>query len=111
MTDFDDFTSEALADSGDIIGRETFTIPGFAGEFHGILNEFTATRDIEVGGKVGTYTATVVCELEEFDDITGPLDRSIEGKRAVFDSRTFKIERVALDSSSITLGLANLNSK
>ena len=111
MTDFDEFTAEALTDSGDIIGRETFTIPGLAGEFRGILNEFTATRDIELAGAKGTYTATVVCELDEFDDITGPLDRSIEGKRAVFDSRTFKIERVALDSSSITLGLANLNSK
>lgn len=111
MTDFDEFTAEALTDSGDIIGRETFTIPGLTGEFHGILNEFTATRDIELAGAKGTYTATVVCELDEFDDITGPLDRSIDGKRAVFDSRTFKIERVALDSSSITLGLANLNSK
>ena len=111
MTEFDEFTAEALVESGDIIGRETFTITGLTGNFAGILNEFTAARDIEVGGTRGTYAATVICELEEFDDVTGPLDRTVEGKRAVFGSRTFKIERIALDSSSITLGLANLNAK
>lgn len=108
MTEFDDFTSEALADSGDIIGREEFTIAGITGTFEGILNEFTSARDIEMGGKNGTYTATVICELDEFDDIDGPLDRTIEGKRATFGTRVFKVERVALDGSSITLALIGL---
>ena len=110
-TAFDEFTSQALADSGDIIGTESFTIAGLAGTFFGILNEFSAAREIDLGGKVGTYTATLVCTLEQFDEVSGPLDRALEGKRCTIDSRAYKIDRVAVDSSSITLGLAGLNSK
>ncbi|WP_395753326.1 hypothetical protein [Prosthecobacter sp.] len=112
MSDFDDFTSEALGDAGDIIGRESFTIRGLDGQtFEGILNEFTAVREIDLGGKVGTYTASLVCELEEFDELDGPLERSLEGKRLTIGGREYKIDRVSVDSSSATLGLANLNSK
>lgn len=108
MADFDDFTSEALADSGDIIGREEFTITGLTGTFEGILNEFTAARDIELGGKNGIYTATLICELDQFDDVDGPLERTLEGKRAVCNSNTYKIDRVSVDCASITLGLIGL---
>lgn len=111
MSDFDDFAAEALADSGDIMGTEEFTIPSLTGSFFGILNEFSAARDIDIGGKVGTYTATLVCELDQFDDLDGPLERTLEGKRCSIGSRSYKIDRAAVDSTSLTLGLAGLNSK
>jgi len=111
MNDFDDFTREALGDASDIVGQEEFTIPGLDGRFCGILNEFTAAREIDLGGKVGSYTATLLCGLDQFDDIVGPLELALEGRRCVIDGRSYKIDRAAVDSSSVTLGLAGLNSK
>ncbi|WP_395736279.1 hypothetical protein [Prosthecobacter sp.] len=111
MSDFNDFTQEAFGDAGDIIGREEFTIRGLAGAFCGIMNEFTAALEIDLGGKVGTYTATLVCQLEEFDDLAGPLEKALEGKRLSIGGREYKIDRVSVDSTSATIGLANLNSK
>jgi hypothetical protein len=111
MSAFDDFTDESLSSSGDIIGRESFTITGLPGSYAGIVNEFTAAREIDLGGKVGTYTATVVCELDQFDDLDGPLERTLEGKRITINGSSYKCDRAALDGSSLTLGLANLNQK
>lgn len=110
-SDFDDFCEEGLGASFDVVGRDDFTIAGLAGSFRGILNEFTAARDIDLGGKVGTYTATLLCELVLFDEIDGPLERALEGKRLTICGRNYKIDRAALDNCSLTLGLANLNAK
>lgn len=111
MSAFDDFCGEGLGSSFDEIGRDAFSIAGIEGDFRGILNEFTAARDIDIGGKVGTYTATVLCELDQFEDLAGPLERTLEGKRLTICGRAYKIDRVSLDNCSLTLGLANLNSK
>lgn len=108
MSAFDDFNSTAFAETSDILGTEEFTIPGLTGTFTGILNEFTAERSIDLGGKQGLYSATLVCDLDQFDDLDGPLERTLEGKRLTLSGRSYKIDRVAIDSLNATLGLANL---
>jgi len=108
MSAFDDFHRSAFADASDIIGIESFTIAGIALPFTGILNEFGAAREIDLGGKSGTYTATLTCDLDQFDDLDGPLERTLDGKRVTLGGRTYKIDRAAIDSATATLGLANV---
>ena len=110
-SEFDDFCSESMADVGDIVGREEFTIVELAGPFSGILNEFGSVKEINIGGIVGEYTATVLCELDQFDEIDGPLERILDGRMVTLAGRKFKITRAFVDGISITLGLANPNGK
>lgn len=111
MSDFDDFNDASLADAADIIGRESFTITGIAGSFDGILNEFASDKSLTLGGITSEYTATLVCELDQFDDISGSLERTLDGRKLTISGRDYKINRVLLDLSSITLGLANPSGK
>lgn len=107
MSAFNDFHRSAFAESADIFGTEDFSIAGVVGSFTGVLNEFAAERDLMLGGKSGTYTATLTCDLDQFDDLTGPLERTLDGKRLTIAGRSFKIDRVTLDEATVTLGLAN----
>lgn len=111
MSDFDDFNDEALADAGDIIGRESFTIATLEGSYAGILNEFGAVKSLTIGGIIGEYTATLVCELDQFDDLDGPLERTLDGRKITINGRELKITRVFLDGTAITLGLSNPSGK
>lgn len=109
-SEFDDFNSLAFGDAADVMGREEFTIGGIDETFYGLLNEFTCERDLMIGGRSGTYTATILCALADFidvDGLEGPLERALEGKRVQINGRDFKIDRAAHDGSSLTLGLSN----
>lgn len=101
------FNAQSFADSAAIYGVETFAITGLSPEFTGILNEFAAEKQIDLGGIVGTYTATLMCELDQFDDIEGSLERALDGRTLTLAGRTYKISRCALDDTALTLGLTN----
>lgn len=111
MSSFDDFNSESFADAGDIIGRESFTVTNLAGYFEGVLNEFGSVKSLDIGGIVGEYTATIVCDPDEFADLSGPLERTLDGRKLTLSGRDFKITRVFLDDCAITLGLTNPSGK
>ena len=97
MSAFDEFSDGSIADAFDIFGTETFTLSGVTGSFCGVLNEFASEKEIDLGGITGTYTATLVCQLEQFDDIDGKLERRFDGMTAT------------VDGISITLGLQHPN--
>lgn len=107
MSLFTDHAAGCMAAASDIIGGEEFTVSGYTGTFQGILNEFASEKEIEIGGIIGTYSATLVCELEQFDDCAGPLERRFDGRLVTVGGRTFKITRAALDDISLTFGLAH----
>lgn len=111
MSSFDDFNSASFADAGDIIGRESFTIANLTGTFEGVLNEFGSVKSIDIGGIIGEYTATLVCDPDEFSDLDGPLERTLDGRKLTLAGREFKITRVFLDDCAITLGLTNPSGK
>jgi hypothetical protein len=111
VSDFDDFNEFSLVDAGDIIGREGFTIVNTPGDFAGILNEYGSVKSIEIGGIIGEYTATLVCELDQFDELDGPLERTLDGRTVIISGRKLKITRTFLDGSSLTLGLSNPSGK
>ena len=111
MSDFDDFNDCSLEDAGDIIGREDFAIVDLVGVFYGILNEYGSVKSIDIGGIIGEYTATLICELDQFEDIEGPLERTLDGRKVTLNGRTYKVTRTFFDGSSITLGLTNPSGK
>lgn len=111
MSDFDDFNSAAFADAGDILGRESFTIANLTGTFEGVLNEFGSVKSLQIGGILGEYTATLVCDPAQFDELDGPLERSLDGRQLTLGGRAFKITRVFCDACAITLGLTNPSGK
>jgi len=111
MSDFDDFNDSSLADAGDIIGREAFTFVDGTEPFYGILNEYGSVKSIDIGGIVGEYTATLICELDQFEDLEGPLERTLDGRKVTLNGRSFKVTRTFFDGSSITLGLTNPSGK
>lgn len=111
MSAFDDFNAESFADAGEIIGMESFTITNITGSFEGILNEFGSVKSLEIGGIVGEYVATVVCYPDQFSELSGPLERTLDGRRLVIAGRDFKITRVFLDECAVTLGLTNPSGK
>jgi len=111
MSDFDDFNDSCMIEAGDIIGREGFAIVDLDGTFYGILNEYGSVKSIDIGGIIGEYTATLICELEQFEDIEGPLERTLDGRKVTLNGRTYKVTRTFFDGSSITLGLTNTSGK
>lgn len=110
MSGFDDFCEGCFADAAAIIGTASVTISGIPGRtIYGVLNEFASEKELDIGGIQGTYIATLVCELDQFDDITGKLERRFDGMTATVDGRVFKINRTAIDEISLTLGLQHPN--
>lgn len=96
--------SEAL----DVFGRVSFTLNGTIYANAGMLNEFDSARELEIGGFVGSFSATLVCERSKFTETSGTaLERSLDGKLVVIDGRTFKVAKASMDESSVTLGLVN----
>lgn len=110
MSAFDEFNDGSMADAFDIIGTETFTLSGVAGRtFEGVLNEFASEKEIDLGGIAGIYTATIVCRIDQFDDLTGKLERRFDGMEATIEGRKFRVGRTAIDEVSVTLGLQHPN--
>ncbi len=106
-SEFDDFNETGFREASGVFGSEPFTIGGVPGTYFGILNEFTCEKELDIGGKFGTYTATVICALDDFSDLDGPLERTLDGKRVSIAGRDFKVSRVAHDGVTLTLGLTN----
>lgn len=107
MSPFDAYNAQSFADAAAILGTESFTIAGLDEIYRGILNEFAAEKQIDLGGLLGTYTATLLCEPSQFDDIEGRLERTLDGRLVTLSGRTYKITRCALDDTALTIGLTN----
>jgi hypothetical protein len=108
MSLFDTFTESCGTQAFNIIGTAGFTISGIDGEFAGILNEFTSERELTMGGKVGTYTATLVVSRREIaSEVTQPIERALTGRSVTCEGRVFKVASVEQDTVFITLGLEN----
>jgi hypothetical protein len=108
MSLFDTFSEGCLTDSANIIGEIAFTIGGINQEFAGVLNEYTAQRELDVGGLRGTYSATIVAKRREIAaSVSGQLEKTLTGRKVIIEGRTFKISTVDHDSISVTLTLEN----
>lgn len=93
-----------LDEALDIIGPSSFTIAGVT--YSGVLNQFTSSRKLEIGGFLGVFDATLLCERSAFTETPGtPLERSLDGLLLVIDGRTFIIAKASMDETSVTLGL------
>jgi hypothetical protein len=108
MSAFDDFNDSAFDEAAAVIGTDSFTISNVA-YTGGILDEFTASREVEIGGMMGSYDGTLMVKLTNVSNITAPIERSVEGKVIVISGRSFRVEKAATDSLTLTMGLANLN--
>jgi hypothetical protein len=108
MSLLDTFTEGCADDAFNIIGTAGFTISGIDGEFAGVLNEFTSERELTMGGKVGTYTATLVISRREIAaEVDQPIERALTGRSVTCEGRVFKVASVEQDSVFVTLGLEN----
>ncbi len=108
ISEFDAFMSAGLTEAAQVIGTVSFTVQGTSYRNAGILDAFTSSRELEIGGFVGNFDATVLCLRKKFTETSGtPLERTLDGKLLVIDSRTFRIARVEMDESSVTFGLVH----
>lgn len=97
-----------MTDAFAIIGGIAFTISGIDGEFSGVLNEYTSQRELDIGGLIGTYTATLVAKRREIAaEVTGQIEKVLTGRKVTIEGRVFKIANVGHDSISVTLTLEN----
>lgn len=103
MSDLDDFMNEGLTISSEIMGETEFTIDGRP--LTGVLNEFEGEQEIELGGLLGTYNATLVCPRAQFRFFGSPLTRTLKSKIVEIDGVKYSIKRIANDSVSVSLGL------
>lgn len=105
MSDLDDFLTSSQADAMEVIGTMSVTIDGTT--YPAVVNQFSAERELELGGFVGTYDASAFIELSELSALTAPLERTLEGKTLTVDGRTLRIDRVLVDVTGVTLALSN----
>lgn len=97
-----------LSDMLATTGGKDFTIAGTTYRKAGILNEFTSSRELEIGGFMGKYDATVLAKRSIFTEATdAQLERALDGEQLTIEGRVFRISRVAMDESSVTLGLTH----
>jgi len=108
ISEFDSFMSAGLVEASKVIGQVSFTVQGTTYRNAGILDQFTSSRELEIGGFSGNFDATILCLRSKFQETSGtPLERTLDGKLLVIDSRTFRIARVEMDESSVTFGLVH----
>ena len=108
ISEFDSFMSAGLAEAAQVIGTVSFTVQGTSYRNAGILDQFTSSRELEIGGFSGNFDATILCLRSKFTETSGtPLERTLDGKTLVVDGRTFTISRVEMDETSVTFGLVN----
>jgi hypothetical protein len=107
MSQLDQFSTSAFIEASAVMGLASFTISGQNGTFTGVLNEFESAKEIDIGGIMASYGATLVCSLSQFSAVTGSLERTIDGRTITISGRTFKAARCAVDGVAITIGLVN----
>lgn len=105
MSAFDDFNSQGLSESFDVYGPKTITIDGE--DYDAVIDRFSAVRELEMGGFVGEYDVRAVLKLADLTTIAAPIERTLEGKTATVDGRTFRIDGVEADEVSVMLLLNN----
>lgn len=108
MSAFDEFNAAAFDDAVFTIGTSNFSVSNVS-YTGGVLNEYTASKQMEVGGLVGEYDATLMVRSTKFSNIASPVERTLEGQVVVIEGRSFRIEQVISDSLTVTLLLANKN--
>jgi len=105
MSAFTSFADQGFADAAEVFGTSSCTINGAS--VQAIVDQFSATREMEIGGFVGDYDAIAIVRRSALSGVTAPIERTLEGKTFVVDGRTFRIDRVQLDEVSATFGLSN----
>lgn len=107
MSAFTDTITADLAVAFQVFGSVSVSISGVAGTFAAVVDQFSAERELELGGFVGTYDAVAFIQAADAAGITAPIERTLEGRTLTVDGRTFRIDRAIQDDAGITLGLAN----
>jgi hypothetical protein len=105
MSAFDIFNSSAIKQALPTFGQVSFTLESKT--IYAVLNDYSAEVDLMIGGKVGTYLATLTGDRSQLGHITGLIERVILGASITINSRAFKITACHLDEVSFTLGLSN----
>lgn len=103
MSAFSDMIDAGMGEAEDIFGGTSFVLDSRS--YSGILNEYEGEQEMELDGMLGTYNATLVCQKAQFRMVTKPLQKTLNGKIITLDGLGYVVARVAVDSSSVTLGL------
>lgn len=89
-------------------GGKDFIIAGTTYKRAGILNEFTSTKELEIGGFMGKYDGTVMAKRSIFTEAANAkLERDLDGQQLTIQGRIFRIKAVSIDETSVTLGLTH----
>lgn len=104
MNAFDKFNQSCLNEASDVFGEESFSIDGIM--LSGILNEYQASRTIEVDGIIIPIEATLVCKRSKFLSFGQPLEKKLAGKAVLMDGKKYQVETATVDKTSITLALS-----
>lgn len=107
-SDFDAFMSASLDESFAVFGALDFVLDGQSYTKAGVINEYDSARELEIGGFVGSFNATLLCKRSKFTETTGTLlERTLDGKLLVIQGRTFRIAKASVDETGVLLGLVN----
>jgi hypothetical protein len=94
MSDLDDLMSEGMIISEEVMGAERFYIAGLP--YVGILNEFSGEQEIELGGILSSYHATLVCQRPQFRAFGSPLHQTLQGKIVEIEGVKYTVQRVII---------------
>lgn len=110
-SEFDSFNDACFSEARGVFGEVSFTI--LNRPYSGVLNEFQASRTQDIDGIMVAIDATFVCGLEQFEDLTKPLEKTLSGLHLETDGKRYRIETATVDSISVTLALstASANSR
>ena len=103
MSAFDDMIAAGLDEAESLFGTTAFSHDGRT--YQGLLNEYAGEQEVEIGGILGNYNATLVCQKPQFRLVAKPLQKTLNGALITIEAVGYRIERVAVDSASVTLGL------
>lgn len=103
MSAFDDMIAAGMESAEGLFGSTPFSLEGR--NYEGVLNEYAGEQEVEIGGILGSYSATLVCQKPQFRLHAKPLQKTLNGALITIEGIGYRIERVAVDSASVTLGL------
>lgn len=103
MSLFDDMMEAGMSEASEALGTLDFTIDGRS--YKGVHNEYTSEQQVEMEGLLLNFDATLVCERPQFRLVAKPLQRTLVGKLITLEGIAYRVEKVHVDSASITLGL------
>jgi len=92
-----------MDEASGVFGETSWTMDGKA--YSGVLNEYEGEQEVELDGMLASYSATLVCSKGQFVRLTKPLQSTFRNKTIAIESVNYKVARVAVDSSSVTIGL------